>query len=533
MLESAPRPVGLLVVGVHRSGTSALTRTLNLLGATLPEALLGPSVNNPLGHWESERAYELHNALLESIDSRWDDWSAIDPSWFRSPMAERHAHRLAEFLTEEFSDSPLFAIKDPRLCLMAPMWRRAFEMADMDCRAILPLRHPAEVAASLARRNGMPQSKAFLIWLRYQLQAEVSTREMPRCFVNYEDLLTDWRGTLGRVAEALDLGWPRWTLRAQRDIDEFLSPEHRHQVAASVDFRQQPQVPVWVGETYEAVKALSVDLGDHQAMARLDEVRASFDDACKAFWPIMVDQAEAMNADWDRQRHQLKAERGEALREVERLSGAEQALQDRSAEVQRLSGEIAAREDDLNALRSEFEIARAELEQSRVEAENWRGVAVRVAEEIGAKAAEELAAHREEAARLTDRRDAALRELSRLRSEAEQLRRLQAGHAEQAERAASELSVALKRAKAAEKELAVTQKDFKGSKEKRNARIAALEAEQAKSGRALTDLKAQLATLRDEAEALRAAREKLLNSPSWKLTKPVRQLNRLFRGRRD
>ena len=70
----------LLVLGMHRSGTSALTRTLSLLGAALPQQLMGAKEeNNALGFWEPQAVYELNEALLRQLGSRWDDWQALPP----------------------------------------------------------------------------------------------------------------------------------------------------------------------------------------------------------------------------------------------------------------------------------------------------------------------------------------------------------------------------------------------------------------------------------------------------------------------
>ena len=72
----------ILIAGMHRSGTSALSRTLNLVGCAMSEVLVGGDQRgNERGHWESQRINELNNEILASAGSRWDDWEAINPSW--------------------------------------------------------------------------------------------------------------------------------------------------------------------------------------------------------------------------------------------------------------------------------------------------------------------------------------------------------------------------------------------------------------------------------------------------------------------
>ena len=70
---TASAPVALLVLGMHRSGTSALTRVLNLLGVALGDDLMPPGPDNPLGFWEHQGIVSVHEALFAELDRRWDD----------------------------------------------------------------------------------------------------------------------------------------------------------------------------------------------------------------------------------------------------------------------------------------------------------------------------------------------------------------------------------------------------------------------------------------------------------------------------
>src|SRR6516164_8769546 len=77
---SPPRAV--IVLGMHRSGTSAVTRVVSLLGADLPKNLLPPSLTNELGYWESSDLMTIHDELLSSGGSKWDDWRAFNQDWY-------------------------------------------------------------------------------------------------------------------------------------------------------------------------------------------------------------------------------------------------------------------------------------------------------------------------------------------------------------------------------------------------------------------------------------------------------------------
>ena len=198
----------ILVLGMHRSGTSALTRVLSIAGAGLPKTLLPPVVGeNDRGYWESLPLVEYHDKLLAELGSRWDDWRALDLS--RVPIRRRDEIK-AEFidlLAAEFGDAPLIVVKDPRMCRFAWLGLEALDSAGIDARSVIAFRNPLEVAGSLKRRDSMTRGEAALLWLRHVLDAEAAKRGRTRAFVSYHNLLADWSAvstsTLGRTQSTL------------------------------------------------------------------------------------------------------------------------------------------------------------------------------------------------------------------------------------------------------------------------------------------------------------------------------------------
>ncbi|MGL4463498.1 MAG: sulfotransferase family protein, partial [Planctomycetia bacterium] len=144
----------LLVLGMHRSGTSALTRVMSLLGVDLPTNLLPANEGNETGHWESSEIVAVHDEMLEALGSSWDDPLALPPVWFDSDAAEPYRRRLLELLRRDFADVDSFVVKDPRICRFVGFWTKLLADFDARPRFVLPLRHPLEVAASLKKRGG-------------------------------------------------------------------------------------------------------------------------------------------------------------------------------------------------------------------------------------------------------------------------------------------------------------------------------------------------------------------------------------------
>ena len=164
---------------MHRSGTSALTRVLSLLGCSLPSTLMGANKSNEAGHWESTPICRLNDRILESAGSEWSDWLAVAPTCATSPVAAAFRDEAVATQAAEFGATRLCVLKDPRICRMPGFWLDALEAFDADPLVVLPVRNPLEVAASLARRNDFDPSLGQLLWLRHVLDAEHATRGPP------------------------------------------------------------------------------------------------------------------------------------------------------------------------------------------------------------------------------------------------------------------------------------------------------------------------------------------------------------------
>ena len=224
--DGAPRAI--MVLGMHRSGTSALTRVFGLLGADLPKNLMPADASNPTGHWESNDLYVIHDRLLASAGSSWHDWRAFNPDWFASPAARPFADEILAVLRKDFAGSRLFAIKDPRICRFWPLWRDVLAEFGAKPVIVMPVRNPLEVAASLKQRDGFIPAKSHLLWLRHVLDAEHATRGLPRAVTLYQSWLEDWQQAIATMTPQLRLSWPRRGAMVDLEIEQFLSAEFKH-----------------------------------------------------------------------------------------------------------------------------------------------------------------------------------------------------------------------------------------------------------------------------------------------------------------
>jgi hypothetical protein len=230
--------VALVVLGVYRSGTSALARVLNLCGAALPENVIAARLDiNRKGFWETEAVVDLNARMLQRVGAGWNGIDVTLPP--DGPIIDEFLETARQILESEYNDKPLILIKDPRMCVFAPIWHRALRESGYRPAYVVAVRDPREVAGSLARslgqHGGMPHDQALALWHSYTKATEtfVNRTDAKVVFVHYDDLLDDWRSVVRTIAKQLDVVLD---VEVHADaIDRFLDPSLRSQRAERAD----------------------------------------------------------------------------------------------------------------------------------------------------------------------------------------------------------------------------------------------------------------------------------------------------------
>lgn len=408
----------MLVLGMHRSGTSALTRTLSLGGADLPERLMAPSSSNETGYWESKALVAFNDRLLADLGSTWRDWGRLDLAIAGPGFRQAAKRGIQDILAADYGDARLAVVKDPRVCRFASLMIETLEEQGIRPAPIMLFRNPLEVMASLQLRDRMSPADAAMLWLRHVLDADAATRQLPRVIMSYDTLLADWRGALKRIDTAFDLALPHDVAAIAPAVAEFLSTEQRHHVSSTHDVLHNPLLRGWIADTYTALKILETTPDSPSALATLDNVRRNVEDAT----PVLLALTDA-----------VKTESRQTIKEHDRQFASFRA------DLERQSAEAAARAEaeerrandagaKLCAITKELETIRQELSSSeqratetRARADTAERRAEHVRTKLGATTLEleairkELAGAEQRAAEAAARADAADLEAEKLR----------------------------------------------------------------------------------------------------------------------
>ena len=271
----------LLILGMHRSGTSAITRIFNLMGAELPKQLLGASPDNEAGHWEPERLVSLHDQMLAEAGSSWRDLRPLDLAQLSADRLEYYKSMIYTIIQEEFGNAHVFVLKEPRISRFIPIYRAVLSGLGVRIQPIIILRNPIEVSASLLARDKLSQAYGLLLWLRHCLDVEKDTRDMGRVFVNYDHVVNDIPSVITYLRNSLDgyLPLSQNSSEITHLASQFIRRDLRHQVSSANDVDQNALTQTWINDAYRALSGLAISGEKKSSIARLDSISRELSNA--------------------------------------------------------------------------------------------------------------------------------------------------------------------------------------------------------------------------------------------------------------
>jgi hypothetical protein len=232
----------VLVLGMARSGTSAITRLLALLGVELgPEEglLRSGAEENPKGFFEHRAIVRLNEELLHRMGGSWREPPRLTPGWQQAAPLEDLRMRARELIAGDFADAPLWGFKDPRTSLTLPFWE---DLIGGGASYVVCHRRPLDSALSLDRRNAIRLDEGVALWLRYTAAALANTTGRRRILVGYDELFSNRSGVLGELADFLQLPGQAAQPVPPAAVEEWIEADLRHHAATLGELAEHPAV---------------------------------------------------------------------------------------------------------------------------------------------------------------------------------------------------------------------------------------------------------------------------------------------------
>src|SRR5690606_13404800 len=216
----------IVVLGMHRSGTSAITRALSVMGVELGDRLLPDAKDNEKGFWEDMDINSLNDEMLRAVDNGWLHLTPIESADLDHLRDAGYFLKAVQLLRKKTANTEIFGIKDPRLSRLLPFWHQVFQHCDLQPQYLLALRNPLSVAQSLQKRNHLDPKQSYFLWIEHLLTCLPGVIEHKGLIVDYDRLMESAAPEIHRIAKHFNL--PVIAEELQIYEQEFLDKNLRH-----------------------------------------------------------------------------------------------------------------------------------------------------------------------------------------------------------------------------------------------------------------------------------------------------------------
>jgi hypothetical protein len=348
----------ILVLGMHRSGTSALTGTLNLLlDVYLGRELLKAQEDNVKGFYENQNILDINEKMFTEMSTYWHDMFFNGNSI--NKITNNSKKELQKFLLKEFEYSQLFAIKDPRLAYLFPIYSEILQKMDINIKVIIPYRNPIEVAISLSKRNGFSLEKGMLLWAYHFLLAEKFSRGYDRVFVNFDDLISNTSQVVDDLSKKLYIDFSEKFNKNKKDIEEFLEPGLKHH-NISMD-NLSSNIPKIVKD----ILVLKNSFNNKNLEKEFDVLRKELFNYQKLFYNRSIvsslDEGQRAKQNLQSKEQELSQTKQNLQSKEQELSQTKQNLQSKEQELSQTKQNLQSKEQELSQTKQELDNLKIEL----------------------------------------------------------------------------------------------------------------------------------------------------------------------------
>ncbi|MDP9364577.1 MAG: sulfotransferase [Chloroflexota bacterium] len=191
----------ICIAGMHRSGTSMVTKFLHQCGLYLgpDDDLMPPAEENPEGFWENLNFVEINEEILNQLGGGWDCPPPEPDDWTGGRLAP--LVRRADAILGHFEGREPWGWKDPRSSLTIPFWKALLP----DLRVVVVVRNPLEVALSLRQRNGFSYALGLTLWQITNRRILSATTPADRVVTHFDASFADPAGETRRLLTFLSM----------------------------------------------------------------------------------------------------------------------------------------------------------------------------------------------------------------------------------------------------------------------------------------------------------------------------------------
>ena len=343
----------IVVLGMHRGGTSAMTRGLRAVGATFGENLLDPHEHNPKGFWEDKDILDLDMEMLQVIEQDWDHIAPLEASHVELLRRQGYFLRAVELLRTKTKNIPVFAFKDPRVAKLMPFWQEVFSHCQFNTRYLLAVRHPLSVVNSLVKRNNFRVERSYFLWLSQMLGALANTNGEKRILVDYDRLLLDPAKELTRIARSFALVVDQAEL--ENFAANFLDQGLRHTCFALEDMELDTNCPRLVSDVYRQLLEVASDrlaLDDPSFQERLNQWTKEWQE-----FSALMRLADSVCDDNDTANLRLYQSEHAVSQQEARISSLQASLTEHEQRIISLQANLADRDAQLSQSNQSIEVS--------------------------------------------------------------------------------------------------------------------------------------------------------------------------------
>lgn len=251
------------VIGMARSGTSAIARGLNALGIDLGDKLEKPNALwNPKGFFEDlDIVFKINRAVLFALDYTWMSVNLVDTLCKDNENLTNIRKLAIQLLEERISNTNHWAFKDPRTAKILPFWQDVFKTLSLKDHYVIALRNPLSCAASYKRVSGVDIEVGLMLWLMHLMPAIEGTHGKPRIMVSYDALLKNPYTELKRIQQFFNIENLSTPQEIEQYAQTFLDKKLHHFDYQASDLERESacQVAPICGKMYKLFLTLAND----------------------------------------------------------------------------------------------------------------------------------------------------------------------------------------------------------------------------------------------------------------------------------